>query len=638
MDKTEKKCIAVVISKPERKYQQGLLEGVCKSAYAHGMSVAVFATSLLDGSEKYQWGEKEIFTLMNTDRIAGIVYAVGSFYNNSYVPTLNKKMLEIFHKGVPVIAVDDKVEGLPMYFNDDGNALEDIVDHFVEEHDVKDIACMTGFQGNPHAENALLKYKSAMAKHGLSVTEDRIYYGDYWYGEAENFLNQLQNSKRGLPEAIVCVNEYMAIAVYRELHKRGIYVPKHIKLACTGNDGDVAPYLLVGENNCANVGYEACEKIYRMLDGEGYDFEQHFFPSKNILKTNIGCGCQKTSAYDYSKERGIVIDIDPGFFGEFNFDRGEMLSKKDFQDLFKGFDEYTRYIKDLNGMYICMCDGWDSPHFLIKDTRENPYTELMQLYYAREEKGDGADVFIGENRFFKKEEMFPRIFDENVEPSIFIFRGLHFSDRNYGYIVLDNGPTYNTYEVVMNHWLHDISYGLEAQCRMQSMNYMYYTDIMTGLYNRNGFNTMLPDIIDDAKTQDKQVMVAMADLNRLKMINDTYGHKEGDYAITTAAALLRSKRMPNALYEKNFRIGGDEYVKIAVGDFTDEDAREFQDSMYATVEAYSQSIDKPYKLEMSLGFCYEKLDSMEDMEALLAKADKKMYAEKLRLKAARTAE
>jgi len=636
MASDEKKCIAVIISKPERKYQQGLLEGVCKSAYARGLHVAVFATSLLDGTEKYIWGEKEIFELINYDKVAGVIYAVGSFYGNAYTEVLNQKMLEVLAKGIPVIAVDGRVPGLPMFFNDDGNSLEDVIDHFVVDHGVRDVACMTGFHGNPHAENALANYKRTMAKHGIELTEDRMYYGDYWYNEAENFIHQLMESERGLPGAIVCVNEHMAIALYRAFHEREIYVPSDILIGCTANDADSAPYLLVGENNCANVGYEACEKIFRMLDGEGFEEEPIFVPSKSILKTSIGCGCQKISAYDYSKERGIIIDNDPGFFGEFNFDRGEMLATKDFPELFKIFNEYTRYLKDLHNIYFCMCDGWDSPHFLIKDTKENPYTDLMQFYFSREEGENGPEIYIGENRYFRKEDMFPKLFEDGKEPSIFIFRGIHFAGRNFGYAVLDNGPTYNTYEVLYNHWLHDISYGLEAQCRMQSMNYMFYTDIMTGLYNRNGFNTMLPDIIKDAVEKKQQIMLVMADLNFLKTINDTYGHKEGDFAITMAAELLRSKHVQSAMYEKNFRIGGDEYVKVAVGEFTEEDAKEYQGILYDTVEAFSISMDKPYQLQMSAGVCIEEIHSMEELEAVLAKADKKMYAEKLRLKATRS--
>ncbi len=632
MQNKDRQSIAVIISKAERKYQQGLLEGICKSAYAKDMNVVVFSTSLLEGSEEHQRGETQIFDLINYDKFAGVVYAGGSFYGKDYTRILEQKMLEVSATGKPVVVVDSIVEGLPCYFNDDANALMDIIEHFVVEHGLEDIAFMTGFHGNPHAENAVKAYKSIMEQHELEVSEDHIYYGDYWYNAGDSFVEQLIGSQKGPPEAIVCVNEHMAISVYQALHKRGIYVPKHIRLACTANDASYAPYLLVGENSCANVGYAACESIFCMLRGEEVKKEVKFFPCKNVLRTNLGCGCQKTSAYDYSKDRGIMIDTDPGFFGEFNFDRGEMLAKKNYAELFREFDHYTRYIGGFKEFYMCLCDGWDSPHFLIQDTRENPYTDLMQLYYSRKETANGPQVFIGENQFFPKEEMLPNLFDASDEPSLFLFRALHFLDRNYGYIVLNNGHSFKTHDIVLNYWLHDVVCGLESQCRLQSVNYMFYTDIMTGLYNRNGFNTMLPDIIADAQEKRKQIMLVMADLNRLKKINDTYGHKEGDFAITEGAHLLQGQKMPGAEYEKNFRIGGDEYVKIAVGEFNEQMAREFREKLYKTAKEVSYRIEKPYRLEMSVGFCYGEMPTMESLESSLAIADNFMYMEKQRLK------
>lgn len=635
MDNGERKCIAVIISKPERKYQEGLLKGICRSAFAKGMNVAVFATSLLEGMEEYKWGEQEIFDLIRFEKFAGIVYAVGSFYGNDFSREFSKKMQEVAASGIPVVAVDGEVDGIPSYFNDDANAVEDIIDHLITVHGVEDIAFMTGHQGHPHAENALQAYKNAMSAHNLPIFQDRICYGDYWYNESENFVKKLQSSVNGLPEAIVCANEYMAIGAYRALHARGVFMPKSILLACAANDAANVPYLLVGENSLENVGFEAVETISRAMEGEKLQGEVKFFPCKNKLCTSVGCGCQKASAYDYSKERGVLVDTDPGYYGECNFYREGMLSKKDFPSLFRSFDEHTQYIKGFQELHMCMCDGWDSPAFLIGDVKKNPYTDRMQLYYSRKETPEGPVVCIGENRYFEKKEMFPTLFRNDGEPTLFIFRAMHFLDRNFGYVVINNGQNTRVYDYVFNFWMHDITNALESQCRLQSVNYMFYTDIMTGLYSRNGYNTMLPTVLKDAAEQDKQILVVLADLNGLKKINDTFGHKEGDAAIRAAALLLKEQTVPGAVYERNFRIGGDEYVKIAIGDFAKEGLETFKEELYRTVEAFSQNSGKPYKTEMSVGYCCDKVTAMEALEALQSEADKRMYVEKQWLKGLR---
>lgn len=632
MGDNNRKCIAVIVSKPERKYQEGLLRGICNSAFSRDTNVAVFATSIMEGIEEHLHGELEIFELIQYEKFAGIVYAIGSFYGNPIIEKLNDKLKEVARKGIPVITVDGKLEGIPSYYNDDSNAIIDIVDHLVGEHNVKDIAYMTGHKGHPHAENSLNTYRLTMKRLGLSVSEDRIYYGDYWYTEGENFVNQLLNSKNGLPEAIICANEYMAVGVYKALHSKGIYTPKHILLACTSNDASTAPYLLTGENNLENVGYEACEKIMRVLDGEEIGNETKYFPCKNNLITSVGCGCQKASAYDYSKERGVLIDIDPGYFGELNFSREGLLFEKDFSDLFRSLEANFKFIKGFKELYVCMCEGWNNPSLIIQDTRGNRYTDRIQITYYRKEHESGPEIYYGENNYFAREEMFPDLFSSNGEPSIFVFRSLHFLNRNYGYVVLNNGQSPTVYEYAFNFWLHDFANAIESVCRLQSVHYMFYTDIMTGLYNRNGYNTMISSIIDKAKRTNNQILIALADMNFLKHINDTYGHEEGDIAIKSGASLLASQTVDGSISEKNFRMGGDEFVKIAVGTFTDDAIDEFKKNLYSTVEEYSEKSGKPYKIQFSLGISVGRINDMEEMEAQLSKVDKKMYEEKVRMK------
>ena len=86
---------------------------------------------------------------------------------------------------------------------------------------------------------------------------------------------------------------------------------------------------------------------------------------------------------------------------------------------------------------------------------------------------------------------------------------------------------------------------------------------MTGLFNRNGFNSMLPQMITEAREAGKNFLLIMSDLNGLKYVNDSFGHSEGDNLINTAAGLLSCTRISGASCEKNFRIGGDEFVIIS---------------------------------------------------------------------------
>ncbi|WP_055108347.1 GGDEF domain-containing protein [Paenibacillus ihumii] len=81
-----------------------------------------------------------------------------------------------------------------------------------------------------------------------------------------------------------------------------------------------------------------------------------------------------------------------------------------------------------------------------------------------------------------------------------------------------------------------------------------YTDAVTGLMNRNGFENFW------ARHKGKdQLAVLSLDLDHFKEINDTYGHQAGDQLLHDVSIGLRQITNKNQLA---FRIGGDEFVFI----------------------------------------------------------------------------
>ena len=181
---------------------------------------------------------------------------------------------------------------------------------------------------------------------------------------------------------------------------------------------------------------------------------------------------------------------------------------------------------------------------------------------------------------------------------------------------------------------------LEAWRRLSSARFLYskmqldaIMDEMTGLFNRNGFNKMFPRMLEHAEKSKFDAAVILGDLNGLKYVNDTFGHGEGDELIKAAANAMSDCRVPGSVSENNFRIGGDEFVKVVYGKITEQDVAAFRKNMEQHLEKYNSTSDKPYKVYIPLGVKLCRADDDHNPDALLSEADELMYAEKIRIKA-----
>jgi len=95
---------------------------------------------------------------------------------------------------------------------------------------------------------------------------------------------------------------------------------------------------------------------------------------------------------------------------------------------------------------------------------------------------------------------------------------------------------------------------------------MSITDVLTTLYNRRYFNTMIAKELKRAKRAKNELYFIMLDIDFFKQYNDTYGHQAGDEALKSVA--LKLKEMFNRGSDFVFRLGGEEFgVIVSNSDF-----------------------------------------------------------------------
>src|SRR5438445_392193 len=151
-------------------------------------------------------------------------------------------------------------------------------------------------------------------------------------------------------------------------------------------------------------------------------------------------------------------------------------------------------------------------------------------------------------------------------------------------------------------------------------------DELTGLYNRRGFLTLATRDLRVAHRGDETLLVAFADLDDLKSVNDTAGHAVGDRALRDTAGLLRQTFRDSDLVA---RIGGDEYA-VLVRHAGPESAGVLADRLKRQVREFNRRAARPYQLSISLGFAAHKASTLGSVAGLLDRADRALYRDKRR--------
>lgn len=160
----------------------------------------------------------------------------------------------------------------------------------------------------------------------------------------------------------------------------------------------------------------------------------------------------------------------------------------------------------------------------------------------------------------------------------------------------------------------------DAQARLE---HQALYDALTGLPNRMSFNQQLQTLLDRLE-EGQQVVVALMDLDRFKLINDTLGHSAGDELLKQIAARLLPERRPGELIA---RMGGDEFLLA----FTD-----LADGAQARIERLTQAMQQPFLIHQQEVFVRPSIgsssapDSARTVEQLVQQADSAMYTAKRR--------
>lgn len=151
------------------------------------------------------------------------------------------------------------------------------------------------------------------------------------------------------------------------------------------------------------------------------------------------------------------------------------------------------------------------------------------------------------------------------------------------------------------------------------------TDELTGLYNRRGFMALAERQLKLGRRSGRGMLLFVMDVDRLKHINDSFGHLEGDLALKRTAEILERTFRDSDVVA---RLGGDEFAVLAI-----EASGHSEATIKARLFESLKSIcakESSYEISLSLGLARFDSGSRTSIGELMAKADEAMYKQKKR--------
>jgi diguanylate cyclase (GGDEF)-like protein len=165
---------------------------------------------------------------------------------------------------------------------------------------------------------------------------------------------------------------------------------------------------------------------------------------------------------------------------------------------------------------------------------------------------------------------------------------------------------------------------IEKQEKLEEIKLKAMIDPLTGLINRREIMKMFDVFSKNAKASDEGFLFVIFDIDRLKYVNDTFGHNIGDKVIKQFAFTVKSNTRGEDVIG---RIGGDEFVGLFKGiseELLNNRIIEWQKNMKVSPIVYK-------KTEIVTEFSYGIVTFPKDgviYEEILEKADKKLYKQK----------
>ncbi|MBE5876344.1 MAG: diguanylate cyclase [Lachnospiraceae bacterium] len=629
------KKVALVMNSWKRFFTYAWPSGIMKRIREQGEEINLyifncFASWSLD--EKYSHGEYNIFELPDFSEFDGILV----YINNIDAPEVTERLMtKLRASGKPIISLAHEIDGCYYAGINNYAAITDIIEHLHHKHDCERFWCVMGPEDNFENSVRVQAIKDYMDTNQIRYDADDFYYENYECQCGLNGFSALLKKKGEIPDAIICANDNIAVGVCEAAVAAGYRIPEDIRVTGFDNFDKASfysPKITTVGHIREEVGVLAVEMLLKIWNGEPLE---RFNYTKTYPVYWDSCGCKSNKPVDRRAHDSwqIMYEINTNAF------EGKLLALEHDVQLLNSIGEMAGCIEEwlpnaqCDAIYLAL-DSRIYAYRDITDLRQHNlltndelskegYPEEMRLAFVYE---DGK---INDNAKTTIKGLFPT-FESDKPGMVYLFQPVHISEYEVGYLVLRNAEYLMSTQYLFT-VVNTFSNAIENLHKKEKLAYfnmllskLYMTDAMTGLYNRQGYEKVARKFFEERRAAGKKVLILFLDMDRLKYINDRFGHEYGDMAIKKTASVIQNCCGENAIA---IRHGGDEFV-VVMEDMEKYKIDSIQHHIHSQLKTQARQEKYPFSLAVSIGYTITDDDVDRDFDDYVREADEIMYDNK----------
>lgn len=589
--------------------------------------------------EAYNTGEYNIHRLPDFSEFDGIILDL----NNIRTPGVCEDIIDAAAKsGRPVISLANEIRDFYYVGIDNAKAITEVMEHLYKVHDCRKFWFAMGAEENYENRVRVQALKTYMDEQGITFEEKDFYYGNYEYSCGYEGFGKLLADHQEIADAVICANDNIAVGVCEAAAEKGYHIPTDFLVSGFDNF-DKAVYFTPSITTVSHireeVGYACADILLKIWDGQPVS---RFTYTGTRLEIGESCGCFEDKPVNRrAHARGqIMYGIETD-----NFEDQVIALEYELMRC-KTVREMTDWIPRCIPAF--QCDAM----YLVLDERINDFRNQTD-YYEKHLMEDDSFLTCGYppvmNVEFAYEKgqtlggegkqitgIFP-MFEYPKSGTDFLFLPLHFGDKTVGYFVIRNA-VYLMEKQYLFKVMNVLTSAMENLHKKEKLAYMneelsrlYVRDALTGLYNRMGYQQILGRRFQEKQELGEDIIILFLDMDRLKYINDTFGHEYGDKAIYLIAQAIKKNCREEAL---PIRMGGDEFL-VALPLMEKQRLEMIVQNIRDDIKNRAEKELLPFEVTVSIGHIRTDMGSGKSLDEYVKEADEVMYQEKQQKKVQR---